>query len=496
MCKLIMGLFDGVQRWQRRRRAKAQLEAGDVEGAKGTIGADSALRHELAEGLLESGRLDLSQALLGHRGGSTFDALLEATPADPELERLLAEATARTLPSDARVLQISSTLLARGEREPALALLERAALSSRTWPLLRAGIEASCEAKSWERAWHLIEAGLGALKGQRGTPEHGFLLGAHALVLSHLESAEAVTADLMMRGEIPFSGRNHLLLARALMRDSPRLASRLTLVSAPQEMREGDQRLELDRKDATGLLLVGSAKLRLGELNEAADVFTRGRDVAPRHFGLVAGLGAAIALDQERALARVRALPDIGVVKGLEALLPDLEQLTTLEVRVAQASVKPLARWLPALADSRLRILPLDVRVTDLPDFEELRGRVEKRDLRSWDALGGLAGDGLACVRVEELFDTSELAWTLAHEFAHLVHQVLPEHLQQAIHAAWRKAKASEFAFDQYQLSNEHEFFAVTYTRWLCRRYGLAPTLEADTEGHLARAFECIDQAT
>ena len=38
-------------------------------------------------------------------------------------------------------------------------------------------------------------------------------------------------------------------------------------------------------------------------------------------------------------------------------------------------------------------MVPLDVRVTDLPDFEALRGRVETRDRRSWDGIGGLAGD-------------------------------------------------------------------------------------------------------
>ncbi len=491
--KSSVGFFDGLQRWQRRRKAKALLDAGDVEGARAIIGTDPALRHELAEGLLDSGRLELSQALLGHRG-STFDALLNATPADPELDRLLAEANARTLPSEARVLQLSATLLERGQREVGHSLLERAGLSSRSWPVLAAGIEALSQVEAWERAWHLVEAGFGALKQQRGTPEYTFLLSAHQLVLSHLEGAEAVTVDLMMRGELdPFSGHNHLLLAKALMKDSPVLATRLTLVSAPQELREGDHRLAAEKKNAGGLMLVGSAKLRLGELEEAAGLFERGRDVAPRHFALVAGLGAARSLMEARAIARVRSLPDLVEVKGLSSVLPDLEQLTMLELRVAQASLRPLARWFPALQGSQLRVLPLDVRVTDLPDFEALKGQVEARDHRAWDALGGLAGDGLACVRVEEIFDTSELGWTLAHEFAHLVHQVLPEPLQQKIHAAWRTAKSAEFAFDQYQLSKEHEFFAVTYTRWLCRRYGLPLTLEQDSEGHLERAFGCIE---
>ena len=418
----------------RRRQARALLEAGDVEAARAVIGDDVALRHELAEVLLDSGRLDLGQALLGHTGGSSFDAFLQATPADPELDGWLAEAGAKNLPGDARVLELSRALLERGQTEPALSLLERAALSTRKWELLRAAIEACIAAKAWAHAKPLVEASLGAIKQLRGTAEHDFLLKAHEQVIGNLEGAEAVTVDLMMRGELdPFMGRKHLLLVKALMRGSPKLASRLTLVSAPQELREGDDRLSTERKSAPGLLLVGSAKLRLGELDDAIVAFERGRDVAPRHFALVAGLGAARALSQEHGMARVRSLPDLGVVEGISSLLPDLEQLTMLELRVAQASVKPLSPWLPALAGKRLRILPLDVRVTDLPEF----------------AAGQGEEPGLGLVRVEELLDTRPVGWPLARELAYLVHQVLPEPRL------------------------EREAFAVAYTRWLCGKYGL-----------------------
>lgn len=442
-----VGLFNDLQRWQRRRKAKSLLEAGNVDAARDAIGTDSALRQELAEALLDAGRLDLGQALLGHTGGSTLEALLQQVPADPELDRLLAEARGRELPSNTRVLELARTFLERGQKEPALALLERAGQSTRNWELIRAGIEASLDAKQWERAWHLVEAGLGALKALRGTPEHEFLLGAHRRALSELEGVEAVTIDLLMRGELDlFATNNHVLLAKALMREGPALASRLTLVSAPQELREGEDRIRTERKNASGLMQVGSARLRLGELEEAADAFTRGRDTAPRHFALVAGLGAARALIAQDAIARVRALPDISVVEGLALLLPDLEQLTTLELRVVQASVRPLAQWLPKV-DGRLRILPLDVRVTDLPEFKEVE----------LGALHGLAGDGLGCVRVETLFDTT--TWPLAHELAHLVFPALPEKL---------KAQLREGA---------SESFALTYARWLGHRYAIAPTV-------------------
>jgi hypothetical protein len=210
-----------------------------------------------------------------------------------------------------------------------------------------------------------------------------------------------VKVDLMMRGEIdPFSNRNHLVLVQALMRGSAPVATRLTLVSASQELREGEDRLRFDRKDATGLMQVGSAKLRLGELDEAIDAFERGRMVAPRHFALVAGLGAARTFLHEGALAKVRALPDVSALDGLAAVLPDLDQLTTLEQRVVHASARPVAATLPALASAgkTVRILPLDVRTSDVP--------------------------GVRCVRVEELFDTSEHGWALRQQLAEMAAEI------------------------------------------------------------------------
>ncbi len=492
-----MGLLDGWRRWRTAQTAGALLARGAADAARALVGSDPVLRQRLAESLLERGDLEASRALLGHEGPSTLAALLDAPAADPELDRLLAEAAAPRLPDDERVLALAGTLTARGHDAEALSLLERAALQRQHWPLLREALERCCEAEAWARAWPLVEGAFSALAltQGRGTPDHEFVLRAHELVLRNLESAEAVTVDLLMRGELdPFSGDNHLLLAKALMRGGP-LASRLHLVPAAQELKEGEARLARDRTDATGLMQVGSARLRLGELPEALAAFERGRDVAPKHFGLVAGLGAARRLGESRDLDRVARLPALTPPPGLAAVLPDLDALTALERRVVLASVEPLARWLPALAEAgaQLRVLPLDVRVTDLPDFEALRGRLEARDRRAWDALGGLAGDGLACVRVEALFDLGELAWALAHELAHLVHAVLPEAAAQRIHEGWVQACAAEYAFDQYQLHDEHEFFAVTYTRWLARRYGLPLEQETDADGHLARALACVD---
>lgn len=490
-----MGLVDRWRRWRLERQVEALLAKRDLAGVRAAIGDDAALRRELADRLLDAGDLEGSRALLGAESVSV-SSLLAATPADPELDRLKAEAAGASLPT-ARVLVLAEMLAERGDEKGSLALLEREAHRGE-WSILRKALEALIDAEAWDRAWPLVEEGFVCVARQkmRGTPEHEFLLRAHQTVLGHLENAEAVTVDLLVRGELdPFSGANHLLLAKALMLKGP-LATRLQLVPAPQELREGEALLASDRTNATGLMLKGSAKLRLGELSDALAAFERGRDGAPRHFALVAGLGAARRLGVSRHLERISRLPKLDEPAGLGKFVPDLDALTALERRVVVASVEPLARWLPALVESgaRLRVIPLDVRVTDLPEFEELKGRVESRDHRSWDAIGGLAGDGLGCVRVEELFDLDELSWTFAHEFAHLVHGVLPDALAQMLHEEWARACEHEFAFDQYQLQNEFEFFAVTYTRWLARRYGTGLEHEQDAEGHLARALKCIDR--
>lgn len=491
-----MGLGSWWRRWSAGRAVRRHVKLGDLAAARAALGDDRALARALADELLEAGDVEAAHALLGGEA-MALSAVLSAEPAAPEVERLEVEARSPALPVS-RVLALAEALAARGAAASARSLLEREALSRVDWRLLRPALEGFLEAGLATRAWPLVEAGFVALSRPelRGTPDHDFLLMAHRVVLSELENAEAVTVDLLVRGELDaFSGTNQLLLSKALMLRGP-LATRLTLVPATVELSEGEARLSRDRSDATGLMLVGSAKFRLGELGAARDAFERGRLIAPRHFGLVAGLGAVRSLAETRELDRVAKLPKQAEPPGLAALVPDLEALTSLERRVVVASVAPLGEWVARLAaeGARLRVVPLDVRVTDLPEFEDLKGKVESRHRRAWDGLGGLAGDGLGCVRVEELFSLEEFSWTFAHEFAHLVHAVLPSGSTALIEAEWRHACEAEFAFDQYQLADEWEFFAVTYTRWLTRHYGFPLSHEPDAEGLLSRALATIDQ--
>ena len=56
--------------------------------------------------------------------------------------------------------------------------------------------------------------------------------------------------------------------------------------------------------------------------------------------------------------------------------MPDLAALTDLERQVVWASIRPLARMLPTLAerDVKMRILPIDVRATDVDLFKDAAG--------------------------------------------------------------------------------------------------------------------------
>lgn len=460
-----MGFFDGIQRWQRRRKAWGLLEAGEVEAALRVIGRDEALRHELAEALLDAGKLPLSQALLGHEGPSTLDALLAAPGVDRELERLEAQAAGPLPEADERVLELAAQLRERGKEGLAFELLDRAALARRRWPLLRAALELALARAAWSRAWPLVEAGFAHRKELRGTSGHEALLDAHRRVVTQLKGEAAVAVDLMMRGEVdPFLDDNALLLSRALMSEGPPLTTRLTLVSAPQELREGEERLRSERKNATGLLRAGSAKLRLGELAEAREHFEQARAVAPRHFAVIAGLAATLHAQRTDALGRLRKLPDLAPLAGLDALVPDVAHLTNLELRVVQASVRPLRDRLPRAA---LALLPLDARVTDLPDFEARRGAAEAHLGRPWDARGGLAGEGLGCVKVEALLETGEGGWALARELAHAVFLELPEAQRGTFGSA--------------------DAFAARYVRALLARYGLGgPSTDAALEALLS----------
>lgn len=485
-------------RWRLKRRARALVREGALDQALKVLGDDTVARAALGKEFLEAGELGASRALLGEQFKSTLTLVLEAPSISGE-ERAEDRASSVDLKNARAVLASAASLRTWKRHDEAMRLLERAAHLHGDWKVTLEAIEALTARGRWENAWELLDRGLRAVRREnlQGTEEHQALLRYHQLVSSHLEGAESATVDLLHRGELDArAGVNHLLLARALMTKSPPLTRHTRLVGYSEQARQAEALMkEHGEGHALGLSLLGQSQLRSGEFAQAQATFARG---GTRNFALVAGLGAARMALEERSGEKILRLPKLAVPELMEKMVPDFDAMTSLEQRIAVASVAPLKRWLPSLAAEghHVRVLPLEARVTDLPEFAELKGRSEARDGRSWDAIGGLAGDGLACVKIEELYQLGALNWTLAHELAHLVHAVLPGAEQSALHAAWQRARENEFAFDQYQLSNAYEFFAVSYTMWLCRRYGLPSEHEEDQEGHLRAALKTVERLT
>ena len=289
------------------------------------------------------------------------------------------------------------------------------------------------------------------------------------------------------------AGVNYRLLGARLATSSERVADVLELQDPDTTERRGR---ELGPKSASGLVLVGSAQLRRGDLAEARKSFDRACEADGRCFAAFFGLGAVLDHDKYRFHRRAAALPAVrGTPPDLVQVAPDWPALTDLERQVVWASVQPFVAFLPVLAgrDVTMRILPIDVRATDLGLFEHVAGARANDDHRSYDALGGVATARGAIAKIEELLDVvRDHAWTFAHELAHLVYFHMEDELTAPFAALYERAREVGYANTDYALKNEHELFAVSYTEFLRRRYGLpgAPVVDdAGIQDGLMRYF-------
>lgn len=139
-----------------------------------------------------------------------------------------------------------------------------------------------------------------------------------------------------------------------------------------------------------------------------------------------------------------------------------------------------------ALADKKvtLVIIPVGVRMTDLPEFAELRGK-KTFDGRLWDDVrgsGGLTARGRTVVGVaeENLADlpsnTYPKGYSIAmHELAHAIqNHALPRDEQKRIAAAFDAREAAKGPWtERYGASNEQEYFAQLTNAWFGRNAGL-----------------------
>lgn len=280
------------------------------------------------------------------------------------------------------------------------------------------------------------------------------------------------------------AGVNYRLLGARLASTGTRVAEVLELQDpATTEARGRDY----GPADARGLALVGSAQLRRGELAAARKSFDRACETDGRCAAAFLGIGAVLDHDKydlHRRAERLRTAP--AASREVLAVVPDWPALTELEQRVVWASIGPFAAVLPVLAERgvTIRVLPIDVRATDVGLFEHIAGKRAKDDHRSYDALAGVATMRGAIAKVENLLDiASDHSWTFAHELAHLVYFHLDEARTAPFAAIYDEARRIGYATTTYALKNDDELFAVSFTEFLQRRHGGGRERIADDAG-------------
>jgi tetratricopeptide (TPR) repeat protein len=512
-----MGLLDGIFSGGRRRAAvrSAIAVAEDPGGLDAAFAAlDPLPTRDRAEALclladhlrredaLDGARTALTRALdtvPDHRGAAERLATVESERGD--LTAALA-ATARLveLVPDAiePVCNYAGFLLTAGRAAEALAAVEASPYAGEPMVALKRG-EALFALDRKEEALELLDAvsdhyerELRAGLVSQETWQHLRDLHGEASRLANSARAElhgretlviqpAVTGKLDAR-----AGVNYRLLGESLMVGASALADGSTpLERVDVAIDRAGRMLAAEPESAHALCLMGSALLRRGKVGAARDRFEAAAALDGRCFAAFLGLGAVLDHERYGLLDAAGGLPILPEPEGLGAIVPDLPALTALERRVVVASAAPLGGALPAVAaaGARIRLLPIDVRPTDLPELVRVaHGRTE--DHRSYDAIGGLAAPRLAIARIDELLDVvSDHGLVFAHELAHLVFFHLARELRGRVEALHREASELGWVAEAYALQNPHEFFAVSYTDWLRERFGLPLRREPDEAG-------------
>lgn len=305
-------------------------------------------------------------------------------------------------------------------------------------------------------------------------------------VHAELHGREGTIEAPLRKGKLDArAGVNYTLLGASLAAKSSYVPSRLALETPADSERRAKGLLARNGKDPSGLVMLGAARLRQGNLADARRLFEDARE-ADAGFPAFFGIGAALDYERHRVFRRVEDLPARPAPDRLQDIVPDLPALTAEEKRVVCASIYPLRGMLRVLRErsARARILPIDVRVTDLPELADVAGERAKDDFRSYDALGGVATPGCAVAKIEQLLDVvSPAGWTFAHEFAHLALHHAPEAVFERVDRLYERALGVGYACDEYQLENIDEFFAVSYTDFLRAEYRLPVVKEVDEDG-------------
>ncbi len=192
------------------------------------------------------------------------------------------------------------------------------------------------------------------------------------------------------------------------------------------------------------------------------------------------------ALDAFTPMPRVNATGASSVVNGVTIISHGAVPKAVEEAQriVCLLTLRPdIAK---ALGDKRvtLVIIPLGTKMTDLPEFAELRGK-KTFDGRQWDDVrgsGGLSSQGRIVVGVaeENLAGIGETeypkGYSIAmHELAHAIQNyALPQAERKRITGAFEAREAAKGPWtESYGSSNEQEYFAQLTNAWFGLNAGM-----------------------
>jgi tetratricopeptide (TPR) repeat protein len=274
----------------------------------------------------------------------------------------------------------------------------------------------------------------GAVGGLSGAARGGFIeeldeaMRLHDDAYAAIHGREAVIESARERGDLNArAGVNYRLLGEARMTHPRKWMAETGLRTVEDGLAHG-QSLIARGERSRGLCHVGLSRLRQGRLGEAQRLFDQARAEDDDNFAAYLGLGAAIELERDRAFDRIAELPQPAAEPpGLQAVVIDWPVLTTQERRVATLMAAPLAGLLPriAAASAHARVLPIDARVTDLPELAEVVDDPQQRfdDHRCLGGITGVSTERVCASKIEDLLHvTASQGSVFAHELAHLAH--------------------------------------------------------------------------
>ena len=151
------------------------------------------------------------------------------------------------------------------------------------------------------------------------------------------------------------------------------------------------------------------------------------------------------------------------------SIFPNYASLTRRQQEVIDASVQPLASYLPKLARRKARhfLLAFDQRPSDQKGFADIAGE-RTFDGRFYASIRGVGG--LVTVSGLEYLDQAALGGfnTIAHEFAHQVQiAALGRSEIKEIRRLYEKARRGGRTLDYYAAANEDEYFAQGYEAFI-----------------------------